>query len=134
MSIPTFRACHFEASEEIMTNLKSQGLHIIRIKYWNASWSGPSLLYSCLLSRVYIYVIFLRFGYLMKEWITLTSHNLYLVHIAKYLGKKGFLSKQNIVSKQYYLRWKWPYPPSLFYIAASQRRHVASWFFLQLTL
>ena len=36
---------HFEASEDIMTKFKSQGLHIIRIKYWNASGSGfpPSL-------------------------------------------------------------------------------------------
>ena len=36
----------FEASEDIMTKFKSQGLHIIRIKYWNASGSGspPSLI------------------------------------------------------------------------------------------
>ena len=36
---------HFAASEDIMTKSKSQGFHIIRIKYWNASGSGfpPSL-------------------------------------------------------------------------------------------
>ena len=35
------KSWHFEASEHIMTKFKSQGLHIIRIKYWNASGSGP---------------------------------------------------------------------------------------------
>ena len=36
----------FEASEDIMTKFKSQGLYIIKIKYWNASRSGspPSLI------------------------------------------------------------------------------------------
>ena len=32
---------HFEASEDIMTKFKLQGVHIIRIKYWNARGSGP---------------------------------------------------------------------------------------------
>ena len=32
---------HFEPSEDIMTKFKSQDLHIIRIKYSNASGSGP---------------------------------------------------------------------------------------------
>ena len=31
MDIPNVRTCHFEASEDIMTKFKSQGLHIIRI-------------------------------------------------------------------------------------------------------
>ena len=46
MGIPTLKSWHFEASEDIMTKFKSQGLHIIRIKYWNASGSGspPSLI------------------------------------------------------------------------------------------
>ena len=35
------RHSNFEASEDIMTKFKSQGLHIIRIKYLNASGSGP---------------------------------------------------------------------------------------------
>ena len=35
------KSWHFAASEDIMTKSKSQGLHIIRIKYWNASGSGP---------------------------------------------------------------------------------------------
>ena len=45
MGIPTLKCWHFEASEDIMTKFKSQGLHIIRIKYCNASGSGfpPSL-------------------------------------------------------------------------------------------
>ena len=36
----------FKVSEDIMTKFKSQGLYIIRIKYWNASRSGfpPSLI------------------------------------------------------------------------------------------
>ena len=34
------KSWHFAASEDIMTKSKSQGLHIIRIKYWNASRSG----------------------------------------------------------------------------------------------
>ena len=29
------------ASEDIMTKFKAQGLYIKRIKYWNASGSGP---------------------------------------------------------------------------------------------
>ena len=42
----SLKCCHFEASEDIMTKFKSQGLYIIRIKYWNASGSGsiPSLI------------------------------------------------------------------------------------------
>ena len=32
----SLKCCHFEASEDVMTNFKSQGLHIIIIKYWNA--------------------------------------------------------------------------------------------------
>ena len=46
MGIPTLKSWHFEATEDIITKFKSQGLHIIRIKYWNASGSGspPSLI------------------------------------------------------------------------------------------
>ena len=35
------KSWHFEAIEDIMTKFISQGLHIIRIKYWNANGSGP---------------------------------------------------------------------------------------------
>ena len=35
-----FMSWHFEASEDIMTKFKSQALHIIRIKYWNAGGKG----------------------------------------------------------------------------------------------
>ena len=46
--IPTLKCWHFEVSEDIITKFKSQGLYIIRIKYWNASGSGsrspPSLI------------------------------------------------------------------------------------------
>ena len=40
------KSWHFEASKDIMTKFKSQGLHIIRIKYWKASGSDkpPSLI------------------------------------------------------------------------------------------
>ena len=38
MGIPNLRTCHFEATEDIMTKFKSQGLHIKIIKYGNASW------------------------------------------------------------------------------------------------
>ena len=34
------KSWHFEASEDIMTKFTSPGLHIIRIKYCNAGWSG----------------------------------------------------------------------------------------------
>ena len=34
------KSSHFAASEDTMTKFKSQGLHIIRIKYWNACGSG----------------------------------------------------------------------------------------------
>ena len=42
----SLKCWHFEASEDIMTKFKSQGLYIIRIKYWNVSGSGlpPSLI------------------------------------------------------------------------------------------
>ena len=33
MVISTLKSWHFEASEDIMTKFKSQGLYIIRIKY-----------------------------------------------------------------------------------------------------
>ena len=33
MVIPTSKTCYFEASEDVITKFKSQGLHIIRIKY-----------------------------------------------------------------------------------------------------
>ena len=36
----SLKSWHFEASEDIMTKFKSQGLHTIRIKYWNGSGSG----------------------------------------------------------------------------------------------
>ena len=46
MGIPTLRACHFEASENIVTKFKLQVLNVIRIKYENAGGSGnpPSLI------------------------------------------------------------------------------------------
>ena len=37
----SLKCWHFVASEDIMTKFKSQGFHIIRIKYRNASGSGP---------------------------------------------------------------------------------------------
>ena len=45
MVIPNLKTCYFEASEDVITKFKLQALHIIRIKYWKASWSGnpPSL-------------------------------------------------------------------------------------------
>ena len=38
--IPTLKCWHFKASEDVITKLKSQGLYITLIKYWNASGSG----------------------------------------------------------------------------------------------
>ena len=42
----SLKCWHFVASEDIITKFKSQGLYIIKIKYWNASGSGfpPSLI------------------------------------------------------------------------------------------
>ena len=42
----SLKCWHFEASEDIMTKFKSEGLHIIKIKYWKVSGSGnpPSLI------------------------------------------------------------------------------------------
>ena len=40
MKLKTSKSWHFEASKDIMTKFKSQDLHIIRIKYCNASGSG----------------------------------------------------------------------------------------------
>ena len=40
MGISSLKSWHFEASEDIITKFKSQGLYFIRIKYWNASGSG----------------------------------------------------------------------------------------------
>ena len=40
MKLKTSKSCHFEANKDIMTKFKSQALHIIIIKYWNASVSG----------------------------------------------------------------------------------------------
>ena len=37
----SLKSWHFEASEDIMTRLKSQDLHIIGIKHGKASGSGP---------------------------------------------------------------------------------------------
>ena len=44
--ISTLKSWQFEASENIITKFKSQGLYTIKIKYWNASRSGfpPSLI------------------------------------------------------------------------------------------
>ena len=39
MKLKTSKSWHFEVSEDIMI-FRSQGLHIIRIKYWNASGCG----------------------------------------------------------------------------------------------
>ena len=36
----SLKCWHFEASEDIMTKFKSEGLHIIKIKYWKVSGSG----------------------------------------------------------------------------------------------
>ena len=38
--ISTLKCWHFEAREDVMTKFRSQGLHIKRIKYGNASGSG----------------------------------------------------------------------------------------------
>ena len=42
----SLKSWHFEASEDIMTKFKSQGLHTVRIKYCNAGRSGnpPALI------------------------------------------------------------------------------------------
>ena len=42
----TLKSWYLEASEDIITKFKSQGLYTIKIKYWNASGSGfpPSLI------------------------------------------------------------------------------------------
>ena len=40
MGIPTSKSWHFEATEDIKTKFKPQGLHIIWIKYLNTSGSG----------------------------------------------------------------------------------------------
>ena len=37
----TLKTSKFKVSEDIMTQFKSQGVRIMRIKYWNASRSGP---------------------------------------------------------------------------------------------
>ena len=44
----SLKCWHFEASEDIMTKFKSEGLHIIKIKYWKVSGSGnpPSLIHA----------------------------------------------------------------------------------------
>ena len=42
MSIPILKCWHFEASKDILTKFKSQGLHIIRVKFLHASGSGSS--------------------------------------------------------------------------------------------
>ena len=44
--ISTLKSWHFEASEDIITKFKSQGLYTIKIKYSNASGGGflPSLI------------------------------------------------------------------------------------------
>ena len=36
----SLKSCNFEGSKDIMTKFKSQALHIIKIKYWNAGRSG----------------------------------------------------------------------------------------------
>ena len=46
---------NFEASEDIMTKFKSQGLHIIRIKYWNASGTYLSIVYWYSQKILYLY-------------------------------------------------------------------------------
>ena len=47
MVLQNLEACHFEASEDIITKLKSKALHIRRIKYKKAGGSGnPSSLIS----------------------------------------------------------------------------------------
>ena len=47
MKLKTSKSCHFEASKYIMTKFKSQALHSIRIKYWNAIGSGNPPPESC---------------------------------------------------------------------------------------
>jgi hypothetical protein len=46
MKLKTSKSWHFEASADIMAKFKSKALHIIRIEYCNAGWSGnsPSLI------------------------------------------------------------------------------------------
>ena len=62
MGNPNLRTCHFEASEGIMTNIKSQALHIIIIKYQKVARSGnPSFLILALW----------KIGILLHKWATL---------------------------------------------------------------
>jgi hypothetical protein len=47
------KSWHSVASEDIMTKFKSQGLHIIRIKYWNACGSGKHFRPECMIPYFY---------------------------------------------------------------------------------
>ena len=62
--IPTLRTCHFEASEDIMTEFKSQAFHTRRIKQLKVSGSGnpPSLIPA--LRNISIYVLKMKFSIL----------------------------------------------------------------------
>ena len=46
MKLKTSKSLHFEASKDIITKFKSQGLYTIKIRYWSASGSGfpPTLI------------------------------------------------------------------------------------------
>ena len=48
LQVTMLNSWHFEASEDVITKFKLQGLYTINIKYWNANWSGfpPSLIHA----------------------------------------------------------------------------------------
>ena len=56
---------HFKASEDIMTKFKSQALHIIKIKYWNAGWSG---------NPPFLILALWNIGILLHKLVTRTKH------------------------------------------------------------
>ena len=64
---------HFEAIEDIMTKFKSQGLYIIRIKYWNttsAHWNIGILLHKQAKRRTIMHMtVCVCILYLANNWI-----------------------------------------------------------------
>ena len=63
--IPSLKTCYFKASENSITKLTLQALHVIRIKYWKAGWSGcyPSFI-----------PVLCNKGTLLHKQATLTKH------------------------------------------------------------
>ena len=91
----SLKSCHFEASKDVMTKIKSRALHIIRIKSWKASGSvnPPSLIPA--LRKIAILGLKTSFSILFlhsNRWFHIFENIIHLQKFNNYIKPKSHLA------------------------------------------